>query len=501
MVHAMNQSRPEAIKVLVTGVTGYVGGRLVPRLLDAGYQVRCLVRSKQKAESRTWAKDDRVEIVESELSDHRSVAEAMRGCSAAYYLVHSMMVGSAYRDLDKQLASDFAKAATMAGLPRIIYLGGLGETGGHLSEHLSSRREVEAALEKSTADLTVLRAAMIIGSGSASFEILRYLVERLPIMVTPRWVKTVSQPIGIGDVLRYLVDTIACEETRGRSIDIGGPGVYSYQELMKMMAKSMGLRRRLVIPVPLLTPKLSSLWIQFVTPINSKIARPLAEGLRNEVVCRDELARELMPGELNPIIKAIDLAVRTDGHSETTCFDAGPIPGDPDWAGGLVFKDQRSLVVKTSSEEVFRVASRIGGHHGYFGLDWLWKIRAALDLLFGGAGLRRGRRDPDRLGYGDVVDFWRVSKYKDRESFTLRAEMKMPGKAELEFSVKPLPGQPDQSELTQTARFRPFGLFGILYWYGVAPLHHFVFGGMIREIARQAENQKSSEVESNRSLL
>ena len=497
----MNEPRPEPTRVLVTGVTGYVGGRLVPRLLEAGYQVRCLVRSRRKAESRTWADDDRVEIVESELSDHQTVAEAMQGCAAAYYLVHSMMVGSAYRELDMQLASDFAKAANMARLPRIIYLGGLGETGDRLSEHLSSRREVELALEKSTAEVTVLRAAMIIGSGSASFEILRYLVERLPIMVTPRWVKTISQPIGINDVLRYLVDAMKQEETRGKSIDIGGPGVFSYEELMKMMAKSMGLRHRLVIPVPFLTPKLSSLWIQFVTPINSKIARPLAEGLRNEVVCRDEQARELMPGELTPIIEAIDLAVRREGHSETTCFDAGPIAGDPDWAGGLVFRDQRSAVVETSCEEVFRVASRIGGHHGYFGLDWLWKMRAALDLLFGGAGLRRGRRDEDQLGYGDVVDFWRVSNFEDQESFTLRAEMKMPGIAELQFSVKPLGGKSDQCQLTQTARFRPFGLFGILYWYGVAPLHHFVFGGMLRGIAKEAERERASEISRNPDLL
>lgn len=476
--------------VLVTGATGYVGGRLVPRLLEAGYRVRCVARSTPKLATRPWASDPRVEIAEVDLADEDATASALRGGQAAYYLVHSMVAtGASYAQADRELARRFASAAARAGVRRVVYLGGLGEQGEGLSEHLSSRREVEAVLAAGPVPVTVLRAAMIIGSGSASFEILRYLVERLPVMVTPRWVKTQSQPIAIANVLTYLVACLSTPSTVGRTLDIGGPDVVSYLDLMRIMAEERGLRRRLVIPVPVLTPRLSSLWIHLVTPVSHRIARPLAEGLRNPVVCRDDEAARLMPQRLLGVREAIRLALAqvADRAVETGWFDAGPVPGDPDWAGGTVFVDRREVEVAASPADVFVTLSRIGGETGWYALDWLWWIRGTLDRLAGGPGLRRGRRDAERVAFGDAVDFWRVTALEPGRRLALRAEMRLPGDALLEFVVEPLPGRAGRSRLVQTARFLPRGALGIGYWYLVLPLHGFVFGRMLAGIGRAAE--------------
>ncbi|MCA9254599.1 MAG: SDR family NAD(P)-dependent oxidoreductase, partial [Phycisphaerales bacterium] len=296
--------------ILVTGASGYIGGRLTPRLLAAGYRVRCLARDPRKLATRHWASDPNVEIVQGDVADADSLRYAMRGCDVAYYLVHSMMaVGDAYRSHDRRVAENFARAASEADVRRIVYLGGLGETGADLSEHLTSRREVETALATGTAKVTVFRAAMIIGSGSASFEILRYLVERLPIMLTPRWVRTESQPIAVRNVLHYLVECLHVPETIGRTLDIGGPDIVTYRELMDVMSDALGLRRRIVVTIPVLTPRLSSLWIHLVTPLSHRIARPLAEGLRNRVVCRNDEAAQLMPQPLLSSSEAIDAAL------------------------------------------------------------------------------------------------------------------------------------------------------------------------------------------------
>jgi uncharacterized protein YbjT (DUF2867 family) len=476
--------------VLVTGASGYIGGRLVPHLLEQGWRVRCLVRSARKLERRSWSTHPRVDVIEGDAADEASVRAAMEGCVAAYYLIHSMMAaGSAYREQDRQLARCFASAAADAGLAQIIYLGGLGETGERLSEHLASRREVEEVLSEGPVPVTILRAAMIIGAGSASFEILRYLVERLPIMVTPRWVATESQPIAVRNVIHYLARCLETPETVGRSLDVGGPDVVTYRELMRLMAAERGLARRLVVPVPVLTPRLSSLWIHLVTPLSSRIARPLAEGLRNRVVCRDHEAARLMPQRLIGAREAIAEAL---GHLdtadvETSWSDAGPLPGDPDWSGGTVFVDRRDLEVAAPPAAVHAAACRLGGDEGYHAATWLWRLRGVMDRLVGGPGLRRGRRDPDTVGYGEAIDFWRVTGIEPGRRLELRAEMRLPGEATLTFEVEPLDG--GRSRVVQTARFKPKGLFGLVYWYAVLPLHDLVFDGMLHGIVRSAEGR------------
>jgi len=425
------------------------------------------------------------------------LASKIVGCGPAYYLVHSMMsTGGRYAEEDRRLAENFARAASEAECERILYLGGLGETGGGLSEHLESRREVEAVLTAGTVPVTIFRAAMIIGAGSASFEILRYLVERLPIMITPRWVKTECQPIGVRNVLQYLISALAEPRTVGATLDIGGPEVLSYLELMQIMAESLGLRRRIVLPLPVLTPRLSSLWIHLVTPLSHRIARPLAEGLKNRVVCRNDRALDLMPQPLFDVRQAIEaaLGILRTGGVETSWSDAGPIPGDPDWAGGALYTDQRERVVEAPPRLVFRAVCRLGGTHGWHTANALWRIRGWVDRLLGGPGLRRGRRDAETLVFGDAVDFWRVSGFEKGRRLELRAEMKVPGDAVLEFRIVSIPGSSERCKLVQTARFKPFGLAGILYWYSVMPFHGFVFRGMLSGIARTAE-ELAAEVE------
>ena len=484
--------------VFLTGGTGYIGGRLAPRLLERGYRVRCLTRSAPKLRSRPWSSDPGVELVEADAGDASALAQSMRGCVVAYYLIHSMLTaGTEYRDRDLELAGVFSKAAAAAGVGRIVYLGGLGETGTGLSEHLKSRHEVEEALRSGGTPVTSLRAAMIIGSGSASFEILRYLVERLPVMITPRWVSTPCQPIAIRNVLEYLVRCPEVEATSGLSIDIGGLDVVTYREAMVIMAQELGLPRRLIIPVPVLTPRLSSLWIHLVTPLSARIARPLAEGLRNRVVCRDDLAHRLMPQQLLSVREAIRLAIGRVEHNDvaTVWSDAGVMPGDPGWSGGTVFVDARTIMVNAPPERVFDAVCGIGGVHGYYAADWLWRVRGFMDRMIGGPGLRRSRRDPDRVGFGETLDFWRVTGIERGRLLELRAEMRLPGVATLTFEI--MPDGAGRSMLTQTARFKPKGLLGLAYWHLIVPLHSVVFRGMLSGIARTAESDPGAGVAMN----
>jgi len=492
----MMRTLPTDKPILVTGATGYIGGRLIPRLLNRGYRVRCVARNSRKVFAHAWADEPRVEIVQANMNEEDQLRAALAGCGSAFYLVHSMLAaGKRYASVDQVLAQNFAHAAADAGLERIIYLGGLGELGCDLSEHLASRRQVEHALASGPVPVTVLRAAMIIGSGSASFEILRYLVERLPIMVTPRWVSTECQPIAIRNVLHYLVECLERPETIGRTLDIGGEDVMNYREIMQIMATARRLPRRLILPVPVLTPRLSSWWIHLVTPLSHRIARPLAEGLRNRVVCRDDEAARLMPQRLLSVREAIEEALgqMQSGEVETAWFDAGVVPGDPDWAGGTTFVDRRTVEIAALPDEVFRAVCRVGGGHGYYAADWLWRLRGFMDRIVGGPGLRRGRKHPETVRYGDALDFWRVTAVDPDRRLELRAEMKLPGIAELSFQIEPPTDDRASCRLTQTARFKPKGLWGLIYWSLVLPLHGIVFDGMLQGIRRAAEDMHAHE--------
>lgn len=474
------------LRIAIAGATGYIGGRLAPCLLAAGYRIRCLVRSPRKLEERDWTLDQRVEVWPSNLADQASLTRDLSGCDIAFYLVHSMMSSDrAYAEQDLALALAFAGAARDAGVGRIIYLGGLGEMGAGLSEHLRSRRHVETALASTGVPLTVLRAAMIIGSGSASFEILRYLVQRLPVMVTPIWVSTRCQPIAIENVLGYLVGAVSAVDTTGEVFDIGGREILSYREIMRVMAEELGLPRRWIIPVPVFSPRLSSHWIQLITPLSNRIARPLAEGLKNEVVSRDDRITRLIPQTRLDVREAIRAALsQVKAHLvETHWSMAGPMPGDPDWSGGTVFRDVRRTSIALPSRAVFRAVCRVGGERGW-PTRWLWRLRGWLDRRVGGPGLRRGRRHPDLLRYGDALDFWRVVGIEPDRSLSLRAEMKLPGEALLDFRVAP--DGDSACTLCQTALFEPRGLAGLLYWYLVAPFHGLAFRSMLAGIERDA---------------
>jgi len=480
-------SRP----ILVAGATGYIGSRLIPRLLDAGYPVRALARSPQKLSSRPWSGHPGLEIVRGDLFDPESLVPAVDNCQAVFYLVHSMNPGiDDFAAADRSAAENMVAAAASAGVERLVYLSGLGDERSTLSHHLRSRSEVGRILAAGPVPVTVFRAAMIIGSGSASFEILRYLVDRLPVMVTPRWVGTRSQPIGIRNVLHYLVACLEVPETIGQSFDIGCPETVSYRDLMRIYAEEAGLPRRLIIPVPVLTPRLSSYWIHLVTPVPAAIARPLAEGLSNPVVCQETRIRRLIPQQLFDCRTAIRLALERlrEQQVESTWFDAGSvppaewsIPGDPHWAGGAVYEDARCIVIDAPPEQVWQAVARIGGSSGWYYADWLWQLRGWMDRLVGGIGLRRGRRDPEQLSVGDALDFWRVAGMSKRASLLLVAEMKLPGQATLSFELET--DAAGHTELRQIARFLPRGLFGLVYWWLVAPFHSYVFNGMLRGIA------------------
>jgi uncharacterized protein YbjT (DUF2867 family) len=485
-------SPPPFARIAVAGATGYIGARLVPRLLAAGHHVRCLVREPRKLSNRPWASDPRVEVLAVELDDAAVVERALAGCDVLHYLVHAMRsAGADYAERDRSMARTVATAAKAAGVSRIVYLGGLGSGHeGRLSEHLASRREVEAVLAEHGPPVTAFRAAMIIGSGSASFEILRYLTERLPVMITPKWVGTPCQPIAVRDVLHYLVACLAVPQTIGRSLEIGGPDVVSYADLIQLMAQARGLARRRIVPVPLFTPRLSSLWIHLVTPVDAVIARPLAEGLRNPVIVTDTTAAALMPQTLLPVKESIALALAAEARSdvESTWTAAGPVPGDPDWAGGKVFEDRRQRFVAAAPDAVFAAVATLGGRRGWYRYNRLWRTRGILDRLIGGPGWQRLRRHPTQLAWGDAVGFWRVAAIQPPSVLTLRAEMRVPGDAVLEFRIEPSLGRDGSAGTTvvQTARFRPRGLLGLLYWYGVAPFHGPVFAGLIDGIAEAA---------------
>jgi len=489
--------------VLVTGATGYVGGRLVPLLLDNGYRVRVMGRSLDKLACRPWAHHPRVALVQADMLDPSSLNQAAEGCWAAFYLVHSMKAqGKDFARMDRDAARNMVRAAEAAALSRIIYLGGLGKDDPGLSEHLKSRTEVARVLQSGRVPVTFLRAALILGSGSASFEMMRYLVDRLPVLVTPRWVDTPCQPIAIRNVLHYLMGCLDVQETSGGTFDIGGPDVLTYGELMRMYAQEAGLPKRWIVPVPVLTPKISSYWVHLVTPIPASLARPLIQGLKNPVVCEENRIRSLIPQKLLSCREAIRQALRKiEQQAVETCWsDAGrfQVPewvncGDAPYAGGTVFECGYRVVIEATPEEVWESVVRLGGTRGWYYADFLWALRGAMDRLLGGVGLRRGRRDPHTLYVGDALDFWRVLDVQSPNRLDLLAEMKLPGEATLTFRLYPVGN--GSTELQQLSRFLPKGLFGLIYWYGLYPFHQWVYTGMLKKMARAIQKPIRGEPE------
>ena len=476
------------MRILVTGATGYIGGRLVPRLLDAGHEVRCLARNPQKLSLHTWR--DRVEVVAGDVLDERSLKEALIGCEAAVYLVHSMAAGADFSRLDRRAAANFRDAAADAGVGRIVYLGALGDDRADHSRHLHSRHEVGRVLAAGATPVTEVRAAVIIGSGSLSFEMLRSLTEVLPVMVTPKWVRTRCQPVAVGDVLEILRGAIEDGSRESRVVEVGGPDVLTYEQMMQIYAEEAGLRRRVILPVPLLTPWLSSWWIGLVTPLPPKVARPLVESLRSEVVT--SRPQDLVPIEPTPLRGAMRRALsRLPGGVITRWSDAAsqpaaPIPTDPAWSGGTVFMDRQVMPTDTDASHLFWAFSRIGGRVGYYGVDWAWRIRGILDRMVGGVGLRRGRRHPTEVRVGEAVDFWRVDDVVPGRSLRLHAEMRIPGDAWLEWEIRETEFGTD---LIQTAWFRPKGLAGRIYWYLLLVPHRLVFPRMAHRITAAAEER------------
>ena len=478
------------MQILVTGATGYVGGQLVPRLLAAGHRVRVLARDPARLAGRSWA--DGVEPVRGDVLSPDTLPSALEGVEAAYYLVHSMGSAGSFEERDVTAAANFGAAAKAAGVARVVYLGGLGDdSDARLSSHLASRQSTGQKLRETGPPVTEFRAAVIVGAGSLSFELVRYLTERLPVMICPRWVTTRIQPIAIQDVIEYLARAIDAPESAGQIVEIGGTDVITYRDMILGYARARGLRRHL-ISVPVLTPRLSSYWVHAVTPIPTQIARPLIEGLGTEVIVRGDVARRLFP-DIRPL--SYDEALRAAlgnlerGEIHSTWSDAlasslGDVaPVQLTTQEGMIL-ERRQLEVAAPPSAVFRSFTGLGGRRGWLYGTWLWWLRGLVDRAFGGVGMRRGRRHPDTLRPGDALDFWRVEEVQPDALLRLRAEMKVPGRAWLEFRVSP--AATNRATLVQTAYFAPRGLAGHAYWYVLYPLHAVIFSRLASRVAERA---------------
>ena len=469
--------------ILLTGATGYVGGRLLPLLEQRGSPVRCLTR---RPETLRPCVAETTEVVKGDLLDRDALGAAMAGVDTAFYFVHSMGADKDFEREDREAATNFAQAATHAGVQRIIYLGGLGNRDQKLSKHLRSRQETGDILRSSNAQVIEFRASIVIGSGSLSFELIRALVERLCVMICPKWVGVLAQPIAVEDLLAYLLKAIDHQDKGSQVFEIGGPDQVSYRDIMREYARQRGLRR-LMIPVPVLTPYLSSLWLGLVTPVYARIGRKLVESLRNPTLVSNNLAEATFSVHPRGLRDAIARALVNEDRefAQTRWSDALSSAGHPHAWGGTRFGsrivDSRSVDVPFAPSAAFVPIRQIGGARGWYYGDWLWNLRGFLDLLVGGVGVRRGRRDPENLRVGDTLDFWRVEVFEPPHRLRLMAEMKLPGRAWLEFEVT---GNPEQSTIRQTAIFDPLGLSGLAYWYTLYPLHRLVFSGLLRNIAK-----------------
>lgn len=485
-----------SLRVLVTGATGYIGGRLAPRLVKAGHRVRTLARNPNKLSDVPWAPD--VEIVRGDLNDPRSLDEACRDIDVVYYLVHSMNDRGAFIESERRSAENLAAAARHAGVTRIVYLGGLHAESGRLSMHLRSRSQVGQILLDSGVPTIVLQAGVVIGSGSASFEMLRHLTNRLPVMTTPRWVNNLIQPIAVRDVLYYLLAAATAALPHSRTYDIGGPDVLRYGEMMQIYDDVAGLTPRKILVLPVLTPKLAGLWIRLVTPVPPRIGRALIESLSTDAVAVEHDIDELIPPPSGGTIRyrdAVKLALRRieSGQVETTWANASPadapadpLPSDPDWAGEVIYTDDRNRQCDATIDQVWQIVEGVGGENGWYSFPLAWAIRGWLDRLSGG-GLARGRRNRHALHTGDAVDFWRVEQIQRPHLLRLRAEMRTPGGAWLEWRLESLGTH--GTRLHQRAIFFPRGLAGRMYWYSLLPFHGIIFAGMLNNIAIAAQSR------------
>lgn len=481
------------MRILVTGVTGYIGGRLVPLLLDSGHEVRCMTRDPSRLRLDPWR--DQVEVVAADALDSESLDAALEGCDAAYFLIHAMASSPRqFAEEGRREAANFRDAADRAGLAKIIYLGGLGSKHDELSDHLSSRQEVGQVLASGRTPVIELRAAVIIGSGSMSFEMIRHLTEVLPIMMTPRWVETKCQPIAIRNVLEILVAMLNDAAPVSRVYEIGGPDILTYEQMMRIYAEVAGLRKRIVIRLPLFSVRLSAPLVGLVTPLPVNVARPLIESLMNDVVVENESPPGFEPSGLIPYRDALELALHSIARSEveTRWSDAltapgAPLPGDPVWSGARKMVDRRVADSSARCDDLFWAVTRIGGDVGYYAMNWAWSVRGWIDQIIGGVGLRRGRRHPEDLRPGESLDFFRVADIEPhRGRLLLQAEMKVPGTAFLEWLTEPTD---DGSRLTQTAWFVPRGLLGRVYWWVLLPFHAPIWRMMVVRMARTAERR------------
>ena len=471
--------------ILVTGANGYVGSRLTKALLAQKKRVRAMMRRRDYIEA---APAPLAEWVVGDALDKGSLDSVLKGITTAYYLIHSMGAEEEFAHLDRQAASNFAEAAKQAGVSRIVFLGGLGVASDDLSTHLKSRQETGLILASTGVQVIELRAAIIIGAGSLSFELIRSLVERLPVMVTPKWVGVKTQPIYIGDVIKYLLEAAEIRTDESHVFEIGGPDVYSYRDLMDKYARLRKLHR-LIIPVPFLTPRLSSLWLQFVTPIYARVGRKLIASLSNRTLVRDKDAERYFSVKPIHILDALQRSESEEqsDYSEVRWADVDTYVSQAKlypnvFSYGHRLYESQLAIVKAPREQIFAEIASLGGKKGWPYANWLWVIRGAMDTIFGGVGLRRGRRHPTQIQVGDAVDFFRVQKIVPNEILLLYAEMRLPGRAWLQFELKDKDGA---TEICQTATFDPKGLFGLVYWYGLLPVHLFIFNGLLKSIVRR----------------
>lgn len=505
-LRAVPREDGSAPRALVLGATGYIGGRLTPRLVNAGYRVRALARDAARAASFPWG--DECEIVEGSADDKEAVTKAMEDVDVVYYLIHSMSAGKGFEESDERAATTVAEAAAAAGVGRIVYLGGLHPDDVELSPHLRSRVHVGEIFLNSEVPAIVLQAGVVIGSGSASFEMIRHLTDVLPYMPAPKWVRNRIQPIAVRDVLHYLMGAAHIEADVNRAVDIGGPDVLRYGQMMNGYAVEAGLRQRAIAALPVFTPGLASHWVNLVTPVPRSIARPLVASLQNECIMKNRDVDDLIPRPaegLTPYRSAVAQAlgrVNADSietswqDSEVSGAPSDPLPSDPDWAGRTVFTDSRSVATTASPEELWRVILGIGGENGWYSSQLLWAVRGWMDRIVGGVGLRRGRRSRINARVGDAIDFWRVEAVDTADEgslLRLRAEMKVPGEAWLELRALPDEDAPGGARYEQRAIFFPRGLFGRLYWLAVLPFHGLIFAGMAARLTGAAEEAGAVE--------